>query len=196
MHSTAVGSGSEPVHSAHSPSWSCVVTYIVHPVDGHPCIWVMGIRVPVCWSSVHLFVGHPCTWEEGVSSCIPGGGLPILDLQCWHSNTSGTGTTIYYMFYRKPMANQQLMLFHSAMPEKTKRTTLSQEVSRILRNCHPDLPWEDKLAHLNGFIERLRDNGYPEKMRAEIVLSGLKGYGNMKETERNGGRPINRMRTL
>ena len=135
-------------------------------------------------------------WEEAVPSTSPGGRLPILDLQCWHSNTSSNVTTIYYMFYRKPMANRQLMLFNSAMPEQMKRTTLSQEFIRILRNCHPDLPWEEKLVHLNEFTERLRDSGYPEKMRAEIVQSELKGYSNMKETERSGGRPVNRMRTL
>ena len=100
-------------------------------------------------------------WEEAVPSSSPGGRLPILDLQCWHSDTSGN-STIFYTFYRKPMANQQVMLFNSAMPEHMKRTTLSQEVIRILRNCHPDLPWEEKLEHLNALTERMRDSGYPE----------------------------------
>lgn len=135
-------------------------------------------------------------WEEAVPSNSPGGRLPILDLQCWHSNTSGNSTTIYYTFYRKPMANRQLMLFSSAMPEQVKRTTLSQEVIRIMRNCHPELPWREKLIHLNALTERLRDSGYSEKMRAEIVQSGLRGYSKMKETERNGGRPVNRLRTF
>ena len=133
-------------------------------------------------------------WEEAVPSNSPNGKLPILDLQCWPSNTSETGTTIFYEFYRKPMANRQVMLYRSAMPEQVKRTTLSQEVIRILRNCHPKLPWEEKVAHLNAFTERLRDSGYPERMRAQIVWSGLNGYNRMKEVENNGGRPVNRLK--
>ena len=134
-------------------------------------------------------------WEEAVPSSSPGGRLPILDLQCWHSDTSGN-STIFYTFYRKPMANQQVMLFNSVMPEHMKRRTLSQEVIRILRNCHPDLPWEEKLEHLNALTERMRDSGYPERMRAEIIQSGLNGYNKMRETERNGGRPVNRLRSF
>ena len=78
-------------------------------------------------------------WEEAIPSSSHGGRLPILDLQCWYSDTY-RNSTIFYTFCRKPMANQQLMLFNSAMPKHMKRTTLSQEVIRIVRNCHPDLP--------------------------------------------------------
>ena len=42
------------------------------------------------------------------------------------------------------------MLYDSAMPEKVKRTTLSQEVISILRNCHPNLPWQSKQQHQEG----------------------------------------------
>ena len=128
-------------------------------------------------------------WEEAVPLNSPGGRLPILDLQCWHSDTSGK-SKIFYTFYRKPLANQ---LFNSAMPEQMKRTTLSQEVIRILRNCYPDLPWEEKLVHLKALTERLRDSGYPERMRAQIVESGINRWNKIKETERNGERPVNRL---
>ena len=139
-------------------------------------------------------ISESIQWEEAVPSNSPQGKLPILDLQCWHSNTPGAGTIIYYQFYRKPMANRQVMLYKSAMPEQVKRTTSSQEVIRILRNCHPELPWEMKVTHLNEFMERLRDSGYPERIRAEIVQSGLNGYRRMQEVEKNGGRPINRLK--
>ena len=135
-------------------------------------------------------------WEEAVPSTSPGGKLPILDLKCWSEDTSGGSSMIYYEFYRKPMANRLLMLHDSAMPDKVKRTTLSQEVIRILRNCHPDLPWQSKLPHLNEFTERMRDSGYPENMRYEIIQSGLKGYNKMLEVEQAGGRPVNRPQRL
>ena len=92
------------------------------------------------------------------------------------------------------MANRLTMLHQSAMPDKVKRTTLSQEVIRVLRNCHPDLPWERKLVHLNTLTERMRDSGYPERMREEIIQSGLKGYEKLVEVESSGGRPVNRPR--
>jgi hypothetical protein len=139
-------------------------------------------------------ISRSIQWEEAVPSKSPGGKLPILDLQCWHEGTLDGKTTIYYEFYRKPMANRLTMLHQSAMPDKMKRTTLSQEVIRILRNCHPDLPWEQKLVHLNNFTERMRDSGYPEKNREEVIQSGLKGYEIMLEVERAGGRPVNRLK--
>ena len=139
-------------------------------------------------------IAESIQWEEAVPSKSPQGKLAILDLQCWPSESSETGTTIYYEFYRKPMANRQVMLYKSAMPEQVKRTTSSQEVIRILRNCHPSLPWEEKVTHLNEFSERLRDSGYPERTRAEIIQSGLTGYERMKEVESNGGRPVNRLK--
>ena len=94
------------------------------------------------------------------------------------------------------MANQLLMLQDSAMPERVKRMTLSQEVIRILRNCHPDLPWQSKLQHLDKFTERMKDSGYPEVMRYEVIQSGLKGYKKMREVEPAGGRPVNRRQNL
>ena len=82
--------------------------------------------------------------------------LPILDLQCWMEKIHITNQ-VYYEFYRKPMSNRQLMMSQSAMPEKVKRITLTQETIRILRNCHLDLPWKDKFVHLNEFTERMRE---------------------------------------
>lgn len=133
-------------------------------------------------------------WEEAVPSKSPGGKLPILDLQCWAEERQDIGTIIYYEFYRKPMANRLLMLHSSAIPEKIKRTTLTQEVIRILRNCQPDLPWEQKIKHLNTFTERMRDSDYPEKFRGEVITAGLRGYEKMQEVEKAGGRPVNRLR--
>ena len=82
------------------------------------------------------------------------------------------------------------------MPEKVKRTTLTQETIRILRNCHPDLPWTKKVRHLNELTERMRDSGYNERLRKEVIESGLMGYQKMVDVERNGGRPVNRLRSI
>ena len=131
-------------------------------------------------------IAESIQWEEATPSKSPGGKLPILDLQCWSEEKPG-GSKVFYEFYRKPMANKLIMMYQSAMPERIKRTTLSQEVIRILRNCHPDLPWKQKLVHLNKLTERMRDSGYPEKIREEVIEYGLQGYERMLEVEKAGG---------
>ena len=70
-------------------------------------------------------------------SANPSGMMPLLDLQVWVE-----GGLVLYQHYRKPMANPLLMLELSAMPAAMKRTALTQEAVRILRNCRPGLPQE------------------------------------------------------
>ena len=79
------------------------------------------------------------------------GKMPALDTQVWVEENK-----VKYEHFRKPMANMFLMLEKSAMPAQMKRNVLTQEVVRIRRNIHPDLPWETTVKHLNNFNERMR----------------------------------------
>ena len=99
------------------------------------------------------------------------GKMPLLDTQVWVE-----GETVEYEHYRKPMANPLMMLEVSAMPENMKRTVLTQEVVRILRNTRPNLPWETKAKHLNQFSERMKLSGYNELYRYQVIQSGVKGF--------------------
>ena len=67
--------------------------------------------------------------------------MPVLDLKCW----VGPDNSLWWQLYRKPVSNYFVILANSAMPWKIKRTSLTQKVVRILRNCRLDLPWEEKL---------------------------------------------------
>ena len=87
------------------------------------------------------------------------------------------------------------MLEKSAMPYKIKRTTLTQETIRILRNCRRDLPWEEKAAFLTDHSRRMKASGYAEKFREEVIISGIRGFEKMVEVEEAGGRPVNRARS-
>ena len=49
------------------------------------------------------------------------------------------GVKVQYQHYRKPMANSLVMMKCSAMPDKIKRTALTQEGIRILRNTSLEL---------------------------------------------------------
>ena len=93
---------------------------------------------------------------------------------------------VWYEHYRKPMANDLLMLEISAMPAKIKRATLAQEVVTIRRNISPDLPWDITVKHLNNFCQRMKASGYNESYRYQILKAGMIGYDKMLEVERAG----------
>ena len=123
-------------------------------------------------------------------SCNDSGKMPVLDLQIWTQ-----GDLVLYEHYRKPMANKLLMLEMSALPAAMKRTAMTQEVVRIMRNTRPGLPEEVAAVHLNDFSARMRASGYDQRYRFQVIKSGLSGYDKMLEEERRGGRPVNRPRS-
>ena len=100
---------------------------------------------------------------------------------------------IYYHYY-KPVSNWQLMHAKSAMPASVKRTTLTQEGLRILRNTKLDVPWSEKAEMLTDFSARLRYSGYSERYRQQVIESVLAGWDKMVKEEEEGRRPINRPR--
>jgi len=82
--------------------------------------------------------------------------------------------------------NPLLMLEMSAMPASMKRTALTQEVIRILRNCRPGLPHKIAAKHLDQFSQRMKTSGYDSNYRLQVIRSGLSGYDKMVEEERRG----------
>ena len=118
------------------------------------------------------------------------GKMPLLDLQVWVDNNK-----LWFEHYRKQMANPLLMMNISAMPDIMKRTALTQEVVRIRRNTHPDLPWSYTVRHLDNFSDRMRMSGYSQDFRFQVIKSGIEGYEKMRRLELEGGRPVNRPRS-
>ena len=80
----------------------------------------------------------------------------------------------------------------SAQPWNQKRTTLTQELIRRLLNCSKELPCRSKAKHLTDFMQLLKNSGYSETFRLEILNSGLKGYNKILCAERDGVRPVYR----
>ena len=75
------------------------------------------------------------------------------------------------------------------------RTALTQYGLRILRNTKPELEWTQTAVAISEFSERMRDSGYGERFRHEIISSILQGWDKMMEAQRSGRRPINRPRS-
>ena len=76
----------------------------------------------------------------------------------------------------------------------TKRRTLVQEVVRRMRNCDRGTEVEEIGEVLNKFSQKMRDSGYEEKMRREVVDAGVKVYREQLRKDESGERLLYRRR--
>ena len=114
--------------------------------------------------------------------------LPILDLKVWVRSDN----VLMHEFYRKSMSSRLLMMERSAMPRSMKRSVLTQEGIRILRNCSEDVPWENIETHLTDFSLRMKMSGYNENYRHNVIKSSLTGFQRQKELDKNNIVPMYR----
>ena len=127
------------------------------------------------------------------------GRMPILDLKVWTSRvfdevTHEVTNLVFHEFYSKDVASKAVVNSRSAVPEKNKRTILTQEVIRVLRNCSRSLPWKDVCRHVEEFAMRMQFSGYTETYRAQVVRSALKAYDEMVSKDQRGEEPLYRPR--
>ena len=101
-------------------------------------------------------------------------------------------TQVCFEFYRKPMAPNRVMLAESAQSWQQKRTTATQELIRRLLNTKKELNCRLKQTILNRYMELLKNSGYDEKFRKEILQSGIAGYNKILEADWSGKRPMYR----
>ena len=126
------------------------------------------------------------------------GKCPMLDLQVWKTRTSdgtrdqGYREEIHHEFYQKACSSTLVIMKESAMPERSKIVTLSQEVVRRMRNTGRAEPVESRAEILSDLMLKMKDSGYNISSRVNVLKSGLRGYYSMVLTEAYGGRPVNR----
>ena len=101
---------------------------------------------------------------------------------------------IDYEFYEKPSKNKRVILEDAALPAPQKRTILTQECLRRLRNTKIELGKETQVKHLNNFMLTMKNSGYPVKYRTEILNSSLKAFDDIIEADRAGIKPLFRDR--
>ena len=106
----------------------------------------------------------------------------ILDMKVWleveeikEGREKGLVKVLYEYFY-KEMASKAVIDARTAMPLRSKRTILTQEVVRILRNCSRRLPWSAVCNHVEGFCARIQFSGHTHEMRSQVVKSALQAY--------------------
>ena len=108
--------------------------------------------------------------------------LPILDLNVWIERKYENDTTsekVRHQFYRKPMANPLLIMARLAMPDKVKRTELTQPTLRIMKNTSPELAEKGKTQLLSEFSSRIRASGYGTRYRFEIINNAMTAFDRM-----------------
>ena len=99
---------------------------------------------------------------------------------------------IMHSYYEKPITSNKVIMEKTAHPLKQKITTLSQEVVRRMRNTSRKVVLQERLEILQKFIQKMKQSGYGEKLRREVVKAGLKGYYKMIKREILGNRRVNR----
>ena len=115
------------------------------------------------------------------------GYMPILDLAVKMDQNY-----IIYEYYRKEMVNFNVLMATSAMPFKMRKTSLVQEVVRILRNTSRRADKKKMEFYLNEFSLRLKVSGYGEKFRQSVIKEGMRAYEKQVERDQRGERPFYR----
>ena len=99
---------------------------------------------------------------------------------------------VFFEHYDKPTKPARTILESSANSWQQKRTTLTQELMRRLRNTKKELSCQRKQQIITNFMQILRNSGYSEKFRTEILRSALNGYNKILEADISGEKPLYR----
>ena len=136
--------------------------------------------------SIRMSIDYPSRYEEG--KC------PMLDIKMWIGEIEGRHY-ILYEHYEKEMTTKAVIHALSAIPYKTKRTVLTQEMLRIMLHCSNYLTWQIVLKHLNNFMRKMQYSGYDQTFRYTVAKSALNAYETIRNNETRGFRPMHRPKT-
>ena len=100
------------------------------------------------------------------------GKLPSLDVAIWIEN----GNRIMYKFFEKTMATNLMVEANSALSKEVKLSTLSEEVSRRLRNTSPRLNSSRRLEILEKACVKMRTSGHSEEFIRLAVEQGIRSF--------------------
>ena len=107
--------------------------------------------------------------------------VPMLDISVWAGKDKERDETVYYEYYEKKVTLPLVIMKRSAISENMKRTVLSQELIRRMRNTDVRIGKEKKVKIVEKFMRKMRRSGYDEKQRKEMLRAGLLGYYRMRK---------------
>ena len=115
---------------------------------------------------IQLTVETPCNFPDKK--------LPVLDVKV-NVNTE-ENNRIDFEFFQKPTKHPKVILVDSALSFSKKRTILTQECLRILRNTKLELGQKVQKKYLDQFMLTLKNSGFSQKFRKEILDSAFKAF--------------------
>ena len=101
---------------------------------------------------------------------------------------------VMHEFFEKEMVSPRVIHQQSALAEKVKRTTLTQEIIRIRKNTSKRIREDRKGGQMSRMMWKLWRSGYSEKSRREVIIAGLRGFKRLEDLESKGERSLNRSR--
>ena len=136
-----------------------------------------------------------------LTSEVPGqtadGKMALLDMKVWlEEEVRGEGhkNRIMWEYFEKEMTTRQMIRESSAIALQQKRTIFTQEVIRRMKNCCPELEVERRNDFLSDLMQKMKNSGYGEKFRLEVLKSGMKAYDIMVQNDAEGTTPMYRSR--
>ena len=118
--------------------------------------------------------------------------LPVLDVELNINKIKEN--LVEYEFYEKPTKNKRVIFKDAALPSNQKRTILTQECLRRLRNTKVELGEQIRVKHLNNFMLVMKNSGFNEKYRTEILDSALSAFDKILLEDKSGTKPLFRSR--
>ena len=134
---------------------------------------------------IQLTTETPCNFKNGM--------LPILDVKVCVNKEEGN--RLDFEFFEKPTKNSRVTLANSALSLKSKRTILTQECLRRLRNTKVELGEMVQKKYLNESMIKLKNSGYNKKFRIEVANSTLNAFEKILEDDKNEIKPLYRARS-
>ena len=116
--------------------------------------------------------------------------MPVLDVEA--SINKEKQNIIEFEFYEKPTKNKNVIMSNSAIPSNQKRTILTQECLRRLRNTQIELGKDIQTKHLNNFMIKMRNSGYTAHYRKQVLDSAYKAFEKMVKDDQAGTKPLYR----
>ena len=131
-----------------------------------------------------------CTEGKCLPLGEPASVVPELERQ--HEPPSRMVQQVNYDFFSKPSAPKTTILSCSANPWQQKGTAFTQEVIRRLLRTRKEQNCSKKQRILTDFMQILKNSGYTQTFRTEVLRSGIKGYNTILEQAKSGVKPIYR----
>ena len=96
--------------------------------------------------------------------------MPILDMKMKMADDN----KVVHKFYKKPMTNKYTMMANSAVSDRVKRSTMTNDAVRRLLCCSENLDEQIKVEIMEDFARMLKRSGYSERFRHEVISDALR----------------------